>query len=156
MVPHRLTCARDLRRPLLALARAHLDAALVWRDQHIAAARGVAATAANTTGKYTVNKGQVLQISQAAELTGSAIAVDKPIGVTGGASCLSIDNNATACDSAHQALPPVNALGSRYVGVRYRNRYDGMVRQRPTRDEERRAVRAHGLGLGLRNALLFT
>ncbi len=99
----------------------------------IAAAGGVAATAANTTGKYTVNKGQVLQISQAAELTGSAIAADKPIGVTGGASCLSIDINAAACDSAHQALPPVNALGSRYVGVRYRNRYDGMEESPPWR-----------------------
>jgi hypothetical protein len=28
----------------------------------------------------------------------------------------------TACDSAHQQIPPVRALGSEYVGVRYRDR----------------------------------
>ncbi|MBS2019686.1 MAG: IgGFc-binding protein [Deltaproteobacteria bacterium] len=99
----------------------------------IAGGGGVPASAANATAKYTLDKGQVLQIGQAAELTGSAIASNKPVGVNGGASCLSIDVNDEACDSAHQALPPVNALGSRYVAARYRNRYDGQEESPPWR-----------------------
>ena len=99
----------------------------------IAAGGGVPASAANVTAKYTLGKGEVLQIGQAAELTGSAIASNKPIGVNGGASCLSIDVGDEACDSAHQALPPVNALGSRYVAGRYRNRYDGIEESPPWR-----------------------
>lgn len=99
----------------------------------VAGGGGVPASAVNTTAKYTLDKGQVLQIGQAAELTGSAIASNKPVGVNGGASCLSIDVNDEACDSAHQALPPVNALGSRYVAARYRNRYDGQEESPPWR-----------------------
>ena len=38
-----------------------------------------------------------------------------------------VPRHRSACcdDSAHQQIPPVRALGSEYVGVRYRNRYDG-------------------------------
>jgi hypothetical protein len=99
----------------------------------IAGGGGVAPTAAGQTGKYTLNRGEVLQITQPTELTGSAIVANKAIGVFGGATCLSIDVNATACDSAHQQLPPVNALGSRYVAVRHRNRYDGREETPPWR-----------------------
>jgi hypothetical protein len=42
--------------------------------------------------------------------------------VWGAASCLNVPVDAYACDSAHQQIPPVKALGSEYAGVRYRNR----------------------------------
>jgi hypothetical protein len=38
-----------------------------------------------------------------------------------------------ACDSAHQQLPPVKALGHEYVAVRYRNRVDGHEESPPWR-----------------------
>ena len=41
-------------------------------------------------------------------------------------SCLSIDVFDSACDSAHQQIPPVKALGYRYAAVRYRNRFAGL------------------------------
>lgn len=94
---------------------------------------GVAPSAAGTTATYPLGKGQVLQLQQSVELTGSAIQSNKPVGVFGGASCLSIDVSAAACDGAHQQLPPVRALGSQYVGVRYRNRYDGVEESPPWR-----------------------
>jgi hypothetical protein len=39
-------------------------------------------------------------------------------------SCFNVDVSTTYCDSAHQQIPPVQATGSEYVGVRYRNRLD--------------------------------
>lgn len=92
---------------------------------------GVAAGAANAPIVYTLNAGEYLQISQPQELTGSVIQSTKPIGVWGGASCLSVPVNAVACDSAHQQIPPVRALGSRYAGVRYRNRAAAPVDEAP-------------------------
>src|SRR5262249_20128003 len=55
------------------------------------------------------------------------------VGVWGGATCLSIDVTADACDSAHQQIPPVRALGYRYAAVRYRNRYAGQEETVPWR-----------------------
>jgi IgGFc binding protein len=80
---------------------------------------------------YTLNKGQVLQFTQDAELTGSPIQSDKPIAVWGAASCLNIDPNTCCCDSAHQEIPPVKALGHEYAAVRYRNRDDTLVDETP-------------------------
>ncbi|HWE30735.1 MAG TPA: IgGFc-binding protein, partial [Polyangia bacterium] len=91
----------------------------------IVAGPGVAAAPAHTPTTYNLSAGQYLQITQDAELTGSAILANKPIGVWGGATCLNIDVNDSACDSAHQELFPVAALGHEYVGVRYRNRGSG-------------------------------
>jgi len=83
---------------------------------------GVAATPANQPVIYTLDQGEYMQISQAEELTGSPIQSDKPIGVWGAASCLSVPVDVQFCDSAHQQIPPVRALGSEYSAVRYRNR----------------------------------
>ncbi len=84
---------------------------------------GVAAAGAGQNASYTLGKGEILQFTQDAELAGSPITADKPIGVWGGESCLSIDVNQAACDSAHQQIPPVKALGNHYAAVRYRNRF---------------------------------
>jgi hypothetical protein len=92
---------------------------------------GSATQGANVT--YAIQAGQVLQLTQDAELNGSPITADQPIGVWGGATCLSIDVGDAACDSAHQEIPPVRALGDRYAAVRYRNRYDGQEETVPWR-----------------------
>ncbi len=83
---------------------------------------GVQGTPANTPVTYNLNRGEYVQLSQDAELTGSPIQSNQPIGLWGGASCLSVPVSETACDGAHQQIPPVKALGMEYVGVRYRNR----------------------------------
>jgi hypothetical protein len=82
---------------------------------------------------YTLNKGQYLQLSQVADLTGSIIKANKPIGSWAGNRCSQVPLGNVACDGMHQQIPPVRALGSNYVAVRYRNRHDGVEESPPWR-----------------------
>ena len=97
----------------------------------VEAGPNVVGSAANTPVEYTLNKAEYLQFSQDVELTGSVIQSDKPVAVWGGASCLNIPVDKAACDSAHQQIPPVKALGSEYVGVRHRNRAAATTEESP-------------------------
>ena len=83
---------------------------------------GLAAAAANQSVTYTVDKGEYLQFTQPNELTGSPIQADGPIAVIGGNTLMDVPITSVRADSAEQMLPPVQALGSEYVGVRYRSR----------------------------------
>jgi hypothetical protein len=74
---------------------------------------------------YNLNRGQMLQFMQNSEIAGSPISSDKPIGVWGGSACMSIPVGVYSCDTAHQQLPPVKALGNEYAAVRYRDREPG-------------------------------
>ena len=84
--------------------------------------QGVAGTAARTPVTYALNRGEYLQFTQQLELTGSAVVADKPVAVIGGSTLMDIPLAWPRADSAEQMLPPVRALGSEYVAVRYRNR----------------------------------
>jgi hypothetical protein len=86
---------------------------------------GVKGTGQGQPQTYTMSKGQVIQFLQTAELAGSPISSDKPISVWGGNACMNIPVGVGACDSGHQQLLPVKALGSEYLGVRYRDRASG-------------------------------
>jgi len=86
---------------------------------------GVAATAKGQPQTYAMSKGQVIQFLQNTELSGSPISSDKPISVWGGSACMNIPVGTGACDSGHQQLLPVKALGSEYLAVRYRDRVPG-------------------------------
>jgi hypothetical protein len=97
----------------------------------IVGGNGVAAGPKGMPTTYTVNAGQVLQIVQDAALDGSILQSTQPIGVWGGKTSLEIQ--ACCDDTAHQQIPPVSALGSEYVGVRYRNRYAGTEESPPWR-----------------------
>jgi IgGFc binding protein len=99
----------------------------------IQAGNGVPGTGKGVPQTYSLSRGQVLQFTQNEELIGSPIQSNKPIGVWGGTSCLSIDVGSAACDSAHQQIPPIRALGHEYVAVRYRNRFDGQEESPPWR-----------------------
>ena len=88
----------------------------------IVGGNGVAGTGKGVPHTYSLNRGQVLQLKQDAELNGSPIQSTKPIGVWGGNSCMDVDVSDVACDSAHQELFPVKALGYQYVAVKHKNR----------------------------------
>ncbi|MCY1066074.1 IgGFc-binding protein [Nannocystis sp. RBIL2] len=109
--------------PLVALV-ADEDGTEVTIDPKVAVVggNGVQGGPAGTPITYTLNRGETIQLQQVQELTGSAVAANKRIGMFGGASCLSVPTGAYACDGAHQQIPPVKALGNEYVAVRYRNR----------------------------------
>jgi IgGFc binding protein len=120
--------------PTLAIVAQSDDTHVTIRPSAaITAGGGLAATAKGQPGTYTLGRGQVLQFSQPAELTGSPIQSDKPIGVWGGATCLNVPTDKRSADGAHQQLPPVKALGHEYVGVRYRNRFDNQEETPPWR-----------------------
>ena len=93
----------------------------------------MAAAPAGTPVVYTLNKGEAIQFSQDAELNGSPIQADQPVGVWGGSGCMNIDVGDSACDAAHQQLPAVRQLGSEYAAVRYGNRIDGTDEAPPWR-----------------------
>jgi len=69
-----------------------------------------------------LNQGEVFQITQDIEITGSPIQSDKPIGMYAGHPCLSSPNGIPYCDHAEQQIPPIRALGSEYVAAIYRPR----------------------------------
>ena len=71
---------------------------------------------------FTLQKGEHAQFTQNAELTGSVIQSDKPIGFMAGQRCMRIPFGVAYCDHGEQMIPPVRALGSEYVGVMYRPR----------------------------------
>lgn len=83
---------------------------------------GVPAGAAGQPLTIMLNAGQHAQITQSAELTGSAITATAPIGFMAGHECMNIPVGTSYCDHGEQMVPPVKALGSRNVGVMYRPR----------------------------------
>jgi hypothetical protein len=86
-------------------------------------ARGsVAGTGQGVPHTYDMNRGDILHFMQTADLTGSPLQSNFPIGVWGQHYCMNIPSGVAACDPGHQELPPVKALGSEYVAVRYRTR----------------------------------
>lgn len=91
----------------------------------IAATGMVPGTAQGQPITYGLSKGQYLQITQAAELTGSVILANKPIAVFGSSACMNVPVSESACDTGQQQIPPVRALGHEYAAVRYRGRLGG-------------------------------
>jgi hypothetical protein len=107
-------------------------------------------TAKGVPKTWTIQRGQVLQLeatctncgtlpnppstqTDSLGLVGSPILADKPVGVFGGANCFEVPRLSAACDSAHQQIPPISALGYEYVYARYRDRYAGVPESPPVR-----------------------
>lgn len=86
---------------------------------------GVPASPANTEFTMTLSKGQQAQIIQNAELTGSILQSDKPIGLMGGNPCMNVPSGTSFCDHGEQMIPPVRALGSEYAAVQFKPRVAG-------------------------------
>lgn len=90
----------------------------------------VAKAAAGTVAKYTLNKGEVLQLTQAGDLTGSPIESNKKIAVFAGHPCMNVPKDVGYCDHGEQQIPPVTALGNVYVGAPHRTRATADTRKR--------------------------
>jgi len=87
----------------------------------------VPAIKAGTTGTFRLDAGQFVEVLQPptnspADLSGTLVTSNKPVGLLGGTTCLVLPMEKAACDSAQQQIPPVSALGHEYVAVRYRSR----------------------------------
>ncbi|MDF2695651.1 MAG: hypothetical protein K0S65_4034, partial [Labilithrix sp.] len=82
----------------------------------------VVGTAALVPATYHLGKGQLLQIDQAEELSGSIVTSNKPTSVFGGHEAMNLPSTRQARDFALQQLPPYEQWGSEYVAVGYRPR----------------------------------
>jgi hypothetical protein len=97
----------------------------------ILAGTGVAAASQGKVQTYSLKQGQAVRFHQQNDLTGSVVQSNSPIGAWGGHGCTFIE--AGACDGMHVQIPPVRALGSEYVAVRYRNRHPSYEESPPWR-----------------------
>jgi hypothetical protein len=89
----------------------------------IVAGTGVEATAKGVAKTYPLNAGQFLQITQQAELTGSSVKSNLPVGFFGASTCMFVpDDTQKDCDPGQQQIAPLAALGNEYVAIRYKNR----------------------------------
>jgi len=94
---------------------------------------GVPAGAKGAPWSFTLARGEALTIEQRAELTGSTLTSDKPVALFGGHDCANVPLGVPACDSMHQQIPGVSALGHEYAAVRHRDRYEGVEEAPPWR-----------------------
>ncbi|CAN5172026.1 hypothetical protein BH09MYX1_BH09MYX1_08820 [soil metagenome] len=92
--------------------------------KNILAGAGVPGATANIPKTYTIDRGEQLVFLQTQLLDGSPIQSNKPVGMWASMGCFNVPANTSYCESAHQQIPPVKALGSEYALVRYRNRSD--------------------------------
>ena len=107
---------------MLVMAETDNTTVRIKPTANILAGGGLAGVAKNATGTYTLNRGEYVQFTQVEELTGSAVQSSSPVAVIGGSTLMDVPTSVFRADSGHQMLPPVRALGSEYVGVRYRSR----------------------------------
>ncbi len=77
---------------------------------------------ANTPLKYSLDKGQYLQVQQPADLAGSIVLSNKPTTIFGGHQCAYVPTGGGACDMLWQQIPSFEQWGNEYVGVGYRQR----------------------------------
>lgn len=73
----------------------------------------------------TLNAGQTYELTNyavGADLTGTTVTSDKPIGVFGAAACANIPGSVTYCDHICEMLPPVTTLGTKFATVPLKTR----------------------------------
>ncbi|MEO8548947.1 MAG: IgGFc-binding protein [Kofleriaceae bacterium] len=96
------------------------------------AGTGVVGAPANVTTSYSLNAGQYIQWQNSGDMAGSVIQSDHPVSFTGGTGylCLtSATSTGGGCDSGHQMIPPVSALGSEYVAPPYATRRSDLAEE---------------------------
>jgi hypothetical protein len=89
------------------------------------AGAGVSAAPKGQVTTYSLGAGELIQWQDSSEMTGSVIESNKPVAFVGGNGYLcygSATSSGGGCDSGHQMIPPVSALGFEYVAVPYATR----------------------------------
>jgi hypothetical protein len=86
---------------------------------------GVTGAPANSATTYNLSAGQYVQWQNSGDMAGSVITSNNPVSFTGGTAYLCESTSTSSgggCDSGHQLIPPVSALGSEYVAPPYATR----------------------------------
>ena len=79
-----------------------------------------------SVARWTLQRGQVLELMQRESLAGSPIETSHPVAVFGGNQCAFVDDEDFACDSLHQQIASVRQWSSSYSAVPYRSRRQGL------------------------------
>jgi hypothetical protein len=82
------------------------------------AGTNVAMAPAGSPTSYTLQAGQYIQWQDAGDMAGSEITSNQPVSFVGGTAYLCWSNGTSSgggCDSSHQLVPPVSALGYHYA-----------------------------------------
>ncbi len=87
----------------------------------------VASVAQGEKQTWTLSRGQVLQITQRDNLTGSPIVANKPVGVFGGAGCTYLPGEYDYCDITQQQIAPSSQWGSEYALVPFAPRVQSLT-----------------------------
>lgn len=88
-------------------------------------AGSVPAITAGTPTMFTLDAGEYVQWRPSADMSGSSITSDQPIAFVGGRGYICYSSSTSSgggCESAHQMIPPTQALGSEYVAAPYADR----------------------------------
>jgi hypothetical protein len=91
-------------------------------NRDLPAGPGVAAAKKGAVSTFALSAGEILQWQPTGDISGSVIQSDKPIAFVGGIGYLCLGSRSSSgggCDSAHQMIAPVSALGRRYVAAPY-------------------------------------
>jgi hypothetical protein len=98
---------------------------VVYPNTALPSGTNVIAAPANVQTTFTLGTGEYIQWQESNEMSGTIFQSNKPIGFFGGHtySCY-YDSTSTGggCDSAHQEMPPIRALGSTYAVAPYTTR----------------------------------
>ena len=71
---------------------------------------------------YRLARGEVLQLAQPEDITGSRLVSNKAVAVMGGHECFRLPANVVACDAAQQQLFPIRSWGHEHVVVPHLSR----------------------------------
>jgi hypothetical protein len=82
---------------------------------------GLPAAAVGVVTTFSLNAGEYIQWEDSGEMSGSVVSSSKPVAFVGGTGYLCITSMTSpgggGCDSGHQMIPPVSALGSEYAAA---------------------------------------
>lgn len=94
----------------------------------VAIAQGVDVAPAlrGQTQSWTLSRGQVLQISQSEDASGSPIVANKPVALFGGSSCAFLPGELEFCDLTQQQIAPFSQWGTSYALVPYKTRIESL------------------------------
>lgn len=91
----------------------------------VSGAEGVEPVAAGEVQTWSLDRGEVLQLTQRGLVSGSPIEANKPIGLFAASPCAFIPGEYGYCDLFSQQIPPLSQWGSEYALVPYRSRVEG-------------------------------
>ncbi|AKV04755.1 hypothetical protein AKJ09_11418 [Labilithrix luteola] len=91
----------------------------------------VPAAQVGSSPSFMLARGEVLQITQRDEATGTPIVADKPVGLFGGSPCTFLPAGSSACDMTQQQIAPFSQWGSEYALVPFASRITSLTATDP-------------------------